>query len=81
MVRLFAVRDKVEAVLKDVLLPLFEADGGHIELVDVKDGKVVVRLGAAYTGCPSSTYTLESVIRPAIRNAVGDTELQVELVP
>lgn len=75
------VRDKVEAVLKDVLTPLFEADGGKIELVDVGDGKVTVRLGDAYTGCPSSSYTLEAVIRPAIHAALEDESVQVILVP
>jgi Fe-S cluster biogenesis protein NfuA len=37
------MREKVEAAL-NLIRPQLQADGGDIELVDVKDGKVSVRL-------------------------------------
>jgi Fe-S cluster biogenesis protein NfuA len=73
------VRDRIEALFRDVLGPLFAADGASIELVDLRDQVVLVRFGGSYRGCPSSTHTLEGVVLPAVRAAVG-AQVRVELV-
>lgn len=39
--------------------PNLQADGGDIELVDVEDGIVKVRLKGACAGCPMSTMTVK----------------------
>jgi Fe-S cluster biogenesis protein NfuA len=74
------VRDRIDSLFRDVLGPLFAADGGSIELVDVRDQLVVVRFGGSYRGCPSSTHTLEGVVLPALRATLGKST-RVELVP
>lgn len=74
------MREQIEIVLQEVLTPLLAADGASISLVGVQDGRVKVRFGGAYRGCPSAPYTLEGVITPAIRRLVDD-KLSVELVP
>jgi Fe-S cluster biogenesis protein NfuA len=66
-------------VLRDVVQPLFEADGGSVELVGIQDGVVRVRLGGVYRGCPSTSYTVEGVIVPALRRVTGEN-LRVEVV-
>jgi Fe-S cluster biogenesis protein NfuA len=73
------VRETVEGVVRDVLRPLIEADGGTLELVDVRDALVIVRLGGIYRGCPSAPYTLQAIIEPAVKRAMGD-KVRVELV-
>ncbi|UCD26976.1 MAG: NifU family protein [Candidatus Bathyarchaeota archaeon] len=52
------VKDKVEKALEE-MRPQLQADGGDIELVDVKDGIVKVKMKGACVGCPMSTMTLQ----------------------
>ena len=73
------VRAAIEALIREVLAPLFEADGATLELVDVDDKIVRIRLGGTYRGCPSVPYTLEGVLLPALRRTAGP-DIQVELV-
>jgi Fe-S cluster biogenesis protein NfuA len=65
------VQEKVEAVIAEYIRPLVEADGGQVELVEVADGRVVIRLSGTCNGCPGQPYTLMRVIEPAIKRAVG----------
>lgn len=74
-----SVRDRIESLFRDVLGPLFAADGASIELVDLRDETVLVRFGGAYRGCPSTRHTLEGVVAPAIKATVGPG-VRVELV-
>lgn len=39
--------------------PLLQRDGGDVELIDVSDGIVKVRLTGACKGCPMSQMTLK----------------------
>lgn len=77
--KISTVREEIETVIRDVLLPLIEADGGTLELVGVEDKLVKLRVGGTYRGCPSVPYTLEGVILPALRRAAG-ADVRVELV-
>lgn len=52
------MREEVEKVLEEVR-PYLRAEGGDIELVDVVDGVVRVRLKGACAGCPMSQMTLK----------------------
>ncbi|MDH4221816.1 MAG: NifU family protein [Candidatus Bathyarchaeota archaeon] len=52
------VKDKVEKALKE-LRPQLQADGGDIELVEVENGIVKVKMRGACAGCPMSTMTLQ----------------------
>jgi len=78
------VRERAEQVIRDILRPLVEADGGAIELVDVRDGdgEVVVRLYAACAGCPGAPYTTAHVVEPALKRALGDhIQVRIERAP
>jgi Fe-S cluster biogenesis protein NfuA len=69
------MRAKVEEVLNKVR-PSLVADGGNIELVDIKDGQVQVRLMGACHGCPMSQMTLKMAVEKAVKAAVpGVTEV------
>ncbi|MFH1227067.1 MAG: NifU family protein [Planctomycetota bacterium] len=63
------MRDKVEAVLNKIR-PMLVADGGNIELVDVKDGEVSVKLTGACGCCPMSQMTLKMSVEEALKKEI-----------
>ena len=63
------MRDKVEEVLNKIR-PSLVADGGDVELVDVNDGTVQVRLVGACAGCPMSTMTLKMGIEQILKEEI-----------
>ena len=67
------MREKVEAAL-DKIRPALRADGGDIELVDVKDGVVTVRLTGACGGCPMSTMTLKMGLERVVKEEVPEVK-------
>ena len=71
------MRERAQALIDDVLQPLVAADGGRIELLEVSDRRVVVRLSGTCLGCPGQPYTLSHVIEPAFKKVLGP-ETQVE---
>ncbi|MDM5200356.1 NifU family protein [Fictibacillus enclensis] len=71
-----SMREQVEEVL-DKLRPFLLRDGGDVELVDIEDGIVKVRLMGACGSCPSSTITLKAGIERALLEEVpGVVELE-----
>lgn len=68
--------NQVEEVLEK-LRPFLLRDGGDVELLDVEDGIVRVRLLGACENCPSSTLTLKAGIeRALLENVPGIKELE-----
>lgn len=57
-----------EALLK--IRPMLQADGGDIELVDVDDGVVKVRLQGACAGCPGAKMTLQMGVERRLKQDV-----------
>ena len=57
--------DQVQEVL-DKLRPYLQRDGGDVQLVDVEEGIVKLRLMGACGSCPSSTITLKAGIERAL---------------
>jgi Fe-S cluster biogenesis protein NfuA len=57
--------------------PLLQRDGGDIELVEITDGVVKVRLTGACKGCPMSQVTLkQGVERVLLKEVPGLKEVQ-----
>jgi Fe-S cluster biogenesis protein NfuA len=57
--------------------PLLQRDGGDIELVEVTDGVVKVRLTGACKGCPMSQMTLkQGVEKLLLKEVPGLKEVQ-----
>ena len=67
------MNEKVKAAL-DLIRPSLQADGGDVELVDVKDGVVKVRLTGACGGCPMSTMTLKKGIERILKEKVPEVK-------
>jgi len=51
-------KEEVEKVLEEVR-PYLKAEGGDVELVDIIDDVVKVRLKGACAGCPMSQMTIK----------------------
>ncbi len=63
------MKEQVQEVLNK-LRPFLQRDGGDVELVDIEDGIVKVRLTGACGSCPSSTITLKAGIERALLEEV-----------
>ena len=72
------MREKVEGALREIR-PSLQADGGDVELVDVENGIVKVRLTGACGGCPMSQMTLKQGIEQHIKKVIPEV-LSVEAV-
>ena len=66
------IREKVQEAL-DSIRPFLQADGGDVELVDVRDdGVVLVKLVGACGGCPMSQMTLKAGIEERVKEQVPE---------
>jgi Fe-S cluster biogenesis protein NfuA len=73
------MKEKVQEVL-DTIRPALQADGGDIELVDVVDGVVKVRLQGACGHCPMSQMTLKNGVEARLKEQIPEV-VAVEEVP
>jgi len=67
------MREKVESILEKIR-PILQADGGDVELVDVNDGVVKVKLTGACMGCPMSTITLQQGIARILKEQIPEVK-------
>ncbi len=72
------MRDRVEQAL-EIIRPALQADGGDIELVDIEDGVVKVRLKGACGQCPSALITLKQGVEVKLKEEVPEV-VSVEAV-
>ena len=67
------MRDKVEEVL-DKIRPNLTRDGGNVELIEVNDGTVKLKLTGACAGCPMSTLTLKMGIERILKQEIPEVK-------
>jgi len=65
------LKEKVEDVLAKVRVGL-RADGGDIELVEIKDNIVYVKLKGACGTCPMSTLTLKNWVEANLKKEIPE---------
>lgn len=79
-----AAQSEVERVLREVIRPLVEADGGDVDLVSIDDTKTPVEIalavGGAYRGCPGTPLVARAVIEPALAKGLA-RDVRVRIVP
>jgi Fe-S cluster biogenesis protein NfuA len=63
------LRDEVEAALERIRTGL-RVEGGDVQLVDIEDGMVKVKLQGSCAGCPFSQMTLKNFIEKEIKKSV-----------
>jgi Fe-S cluster biogenesis protein NfuA len=67
------MKEQVETAL-DKVRPSLIADGGNVELVDVEDGIVKVKLVGACAGCPMSQMTLKMGIENFLKKEIPEVK-------
>jgi Fe-S cluster biogenesis protein NfuA len=72
------MKDRVEVALSKVR-PALQADGGDVELVDVTEGVVKLKLRGACAGCPMSTMTLKMGIERLLREEIPEIKEVIAL--
>jgi len=65
------MKEKVQNLLNQVR-PMLQRDGGDVELVDVVDGVVTVRLQGACSGCAMSQITLKHGIEKFLKKEIPE---------
>ena len=73
-----SLRNRVEEALGGIR-PALQLDGGDVELVDVVDAVVQVRLRGACSGCPMAGATLSNGIERMLKEKIPEI-LRVEAV-
>ncbi|MDP2753492.1 MAG: NifU family protein [Nitrospirota bacterium] len=65
------LKENVEKVLEKIRTGL-KSDGGDIELVDIKDSVVYVRLKGACGTCPMATLTLKNWVEAHLKREIPE---------
>jgi len=65
------LKEKVEEILSKVRVGL-KREGGDIELVEIKDSVVYVRLKGACGTCPMSTITLKNWVEANLKREIPE---------
>ncbi|MDZ4200183.1 MAG: iron-sulfur cluster assembly scaffold protein [Kiritimatiellia bacterium] len=68
----YALIKRIEAVVDQTLRPMLEADGGDLEIVDIKDALVYCRLVGACAGCPGASTTLKMMVERTLKDQVDE---------
>jgi Fe-S cluster biogenesis protein NfuA len=72
------MKEKVEAALKKIR-PMLQRDGGNVELIEVEDGIVKVRLQGACAGCPMSQMTIKHGIERLLKQEIPEVKSVVSV--
>ena len=65
------MKERVEKVI-DKIRPALQADGGNIELIDVVNGIVKVRLKGACAGCAGAQMTLKMGVEKLLKEEIPE---------
>jgi len=68
----------VQRLIDSEINPAVAGHGGHVELIDVKDNKVYVRLGGGCQGCGMVDVTLRQGIETLIKQELPQIEAVVD---
>jgi Fe-S cluster biogenesis protein NfuA len=66
-----ALKEKVQKAISEIR-PNLQADGGDIELIDIENGTVKVKLKGACAGCPMSTMTVKWGVENYLRKKIPE---------
>lgn len=74
----FQLGRKIEAVIAEKVRPALQADGGDIELVDIKGHRVYCTLKGACAGCPGASRTLQLLVEDTLKT---DVDPRIHVIP
>jgi len=64
------LQEPVSSIIKAKIAPMMAKDGGAIELLDIKNGKIFVQLQGSCVGCAASNSTLKYIVEKELRTAI-----------
>ena len=67
------MQEKVQSAL-DKIRPALQADGGDVELIEVTDGVVKLRLQGACGGCPMASMTIKHGIEKILKERIPEVK-------
>jgi Fe-S cluster biogenesis protein NfuA len=67
------MKEKVEKALAKIR-PMLQADGGDVELVEVKGGVVKLKLKGSCAGCPVASMTLKQGIERVLKEQIPEVK-------
>ena len=70
---------KVNNVIETQISPELQKDGGDIELVDIKNKNIYVKLKGRCSGCKNSTMTLKSFAEKTLQESLGTDITVIEV--
>jgi Fe-S cluster biogenesis protein NfuA len=70
-------RDAVVKMCREVLAPLIETDGGQMFLVAVTADDIHIHLAGTCAGCPGSSFTAETIVKPALLKLAPKSKLKL----
>jgi Fe-S cluster biogenesis protein NfuA len=74
------LKSRVEHVLRSDVAPALAIDGASLEVLDIVDGVVRLRLNGACAGCPATIMSLVMGIEEELRQRIPEIEY-LEAVP
>lgn len=69
--------DDLEKMLREVLAPLLEMDGGEVYLISANAKKVALHLAGTLSGSPASDLVTTRIVAPAIRAILPKASLEI----
>jgi Fe-S cluster biogenesis protein NfuA len=74
------LQEPVTQLIETKIAPMMAADGGAIQLLQIKDGKVFVQLKGACVGCAASGSTLKYIVEKNLKEFIHP-EIEIINVP
>lgn len=70
---------KINNIIENQIATELRKDGGDIELIDIVDDKIFVRLKGCCSKCKNSTLTLKNFVEVTLRDALGEDIIVIEV--
>ena len=76
---LYFMKEKILKIIDEKVRPYLNGHNGDIEVVEVKDGIVKVKLLGQCSGCISAKYTVQDIVEASIKDEVPEIK-SVEVI-
>ncbi|AKA70740.1 NifU family protein [Clostridium scatologenes] len=73
------MNEKILKVIDEKVRPYLNGHNGDIEVLEVKDGVVKVRLLGQCSGCISAKYTVQDIVQNSLKEEIPEIN-KVELI-
>ncbi len=70
---------KVNNIIETQISPELQKDGGDIELIDIKNKSIYVKLRGKCSGCKNSIMTLKNFVEKTLQNSLGSDITVIEV--